>query len=89
MDSVLDSVSRDDVRVVTGQVVLAGFEGELHISRQLSDVVVSSLSSDIQHLDQILAIAGPHKLHILQKCQNIGVGCTKCCDSDNDNYTFN
>lgn len=65
MDRVLDGVGGDDVRVVSHQVILACFERELHVGFQLDDLVVAALSPDDQHLHHVLAVACPHKLHIL------------------------
>lgn len=66
MDGVLDGVSGDDVWVVPGEIILAWFECELHVRFQLDDGVAAPLSPDDQHLHCVLAVARPHKLHVLR-----------------------
>lgn len=65
MDGILDGVCRDDVRVVSSCIILAGSERELHVGLQLDDVMVTALSPDDEHLHGVLPIARSHKLHIL------------------------
>lgn len=71
MDSVLDGVSGNDVRVVSSQIVFAWFERDLHVSLQLNNVVVAPMSLDEHHPHCILAVARPHKLHILHEWNNL------------------
>lgn len=67
VDGVLDGVGRNDVRVISGQVVLARVERELHIRPQLDDGMAAALSPDEQHLHHVLAVPRSHKLHNLHR----------------------
>lgn len=72
MDSVLDGVGGDDVRVVSLQVILARPERELHVGLQLDDGVAAPLSPDDQHLHSVFAVARSHKLHLLRTNKSHG-----------------
>lgn len=65
MHCVLDGVCRDDVGIITMEVILFGPQSQLHRSRHLFDAVVFSIPLNMENFDHVLPIASSDKLHFI------------------------
>lgn len=65
MNCVLDGVCRDDIWIISMQVIFFGTQSKLHWSYHLFNAVIFSISLNMENFYHILPIASSDKLQLI------------------------